>query len=230
MAAGGTVIPVTTIHLTALHAGPPCSAAAASERCSGGPHCIGARALAFLTGPLQLRMPSGTADSSCITSALRPVYPKREPEKGRLTPVHCTGDKEMNCEGISQTALPIKFWQSMATVIVPVHEMRPSQAAGGESEEERSVWCEHREASAAHGKAVEDKLYLQHMAHDEKISLKDPIERRSVRVLLYAVRAFQRLDLSLGKVENLKLRRKACSPHSSSRIGGHQRLLWNTSA
>ena len=49
---------------------------------------------------------------------------------------------------------------------VPVHEMRPSQAAGSKSEEKCSVWCKHREASAAHRKAVEDELYLQYRAHD----------------------------------------------------------------
>ena len=71
----------------------------------------------------------------------------------------------------------------MATIIVPVHEMRPSQAAGGNSEEECSVWCKHREASAAHGKAVEDKLYLQHMAHDEKnISKETPQNGRLLEV------------------------------------------------
>ena len=71
-------------------------------------------------------------------------------------------------KALAGLALPIKIWQSMATMIVPVHEMRPSQAAGSNSEEECSVWGKHREASAAHGKAVEEKLYLQHMAHDKK--------------------------------------------------------------
>ena len=76
----------------------------------------------------------------------------------------------MGCEGRRLTALPDHYHAvNCYNICIPVHEMGPSQAAGGECEEERSVWCKHREASAAHRKAVKDKLYLQHRAHKIRV-------------------------------------------------------------